>query len=136
MVARYSSAGKRLGASKAAGARFVAQQGWFGFASVVTLALVVMLLPTHTRTLANGSVFALNDPSRILRLPVTINKSEIIRFEQPFATALVANPEYADITPLTDRSLYIIGKKVGETRVTVLDRAERLLGVIDVEVRR
>jgi pilus assembly protein CpaC len=135
VVARYSSARRRLDtASKAAGARFVAQQGLFAFAAVLALALVVLLLPAHTRALANGLVFALDDPSRIARLAVTINKSETIRFKQSFAKALVASPEYADIAPLTDRSLYIIGKKVGQTRVTVLDKDERLLSVIDVEI--
>src|SRR5215813_12566528 len=133
MVARYWSAGNKPGtASRVAGARLLAQQGLFGFAWVVTLALVVLLL--HTQALANGLVFALDDPSRIARLAVTINKSETIRFKQSFAKALVASPEYADIAPLTDHSLYIIGKKIGQTRVTVLDDHERLLSVIDVEI--
>jgi pilus assembly protein CpaC len=135
VVTRYSSAPRLLGAaSRAAGARFAAQQGLFDVAWVVALALVVLLLLTHTRALANGVVFALDDPSRIARLAVTINKSETVRFKQAFAEALVAAPEYADIAPLTDHSLYIIGKKVGQTRVTVLDQDKRLLSVIDVEI--
>ena len=137
VVVRYASVLWRPPtASRVARARFVAQQGLFGFASVISLVLVVLLLPVHTQVLANGNglVLALDDPSRIARLAVTINKSETIRFKQSFAKALVASPEYADIAPLTDRSLYIIGKKVGQTRVTVLDKDERLLSVIDVEI--
>src|SRR5262245_18666958 len=115
VVVRYASVLWRPPtASRVARARFVAQQGLFGFASVISLVLVVLLLPIHTQVLANGNglVIALDDPSRIARLAVTINKSETIRFKQSFAKALVASPEYADIAPLTDRSLYIIGKKV------------------------
>src|SRR5262249_618231 len=98
VVARYSGARRGLGtASNAAGARFVAQQGLFALASVVALALLVLLPPAHTRALANGLVFALDDPSRIARLAVTINKSETVRFKQSFAKALVASPEYADV---------------------------------------
>jgi pilus assembly protein CpaC len=48
--------------------------------------------------------------------------------------ALVANAEIADVVPLTDRSIYIVGKKIGMTRITVLDDAKHLLGVIEVEV--
>jgi pilus assembly protein CpaC len=114
--------------------RSVAQQGAFGVASVAALALVSLLSAIPTRTLANGGVLALNDPSHIARLAVTINKSETIRFKQPYAEALVASPEYADIAPLTDHAIYIIGKKVGQTRVTVLDKDKRLLNVIDVEI--
>src|SRR5262249_13890390 len=134
VFARYWGAGRRLGtAARAAGSPLVAHQGLFGIASVVMLAFV-LLLPTQALANGNELIFALDDPSRIARLAVTINKSETIRFKQSFAKALVASPEYADIAPLTDRSLYIIGKKVGQTRVTVLDDHERLLSVIDVEI--
>ena len=112
----------------------MAPRGWFGFASAVILALAGSLQIAHTQALANGGIIALNDPSRIARLAVTINKSETIRFTRPYAEALVANPDYADVAPLTDHAIYIIGKKVGQTRVTVLDKDKRLLGVIDVEI--
>ena len=36
--------------------------------------------------------------------------------------------------PLTDRSLYVLGKKIGTTNVSVYDAAKQLVGVIDVEV--
>jgi pilus assembly protein CpaC len=116
------------------GARPEARRGVFRKALLPALTLMALLLATHSRALANGGVLALDDPSRIARLAVTINKSETVRFKQPFAEALVASPEYADIAPLTDHAIYIIGKKVGQTRVTVLDRDKRLLSVIDVEI--
>lgn len=83
---------------------------------------------------ANGGALPLTDPSLISHIKVTINKSQTIRFTKPFAEALVASAEYADVTPLTDHALYVIGKKIGQTRVTVLDREKHLLGVVDVEI--
>ena len=62
----------------------MAPRGWFGFASAVIVALAGSLQIAHTQALANGGIIALNDPSRIARLAVTINKSETIRFKQPF----------------------------------------------------
>jgi pilus assembly protein CpaC len=130
----YAEVRPKMQRMNAPWARSMAPRGWFGFASAVILALAGSLQIAHTQALANGGIIALNDPSRIARLAVTINKSETIRFTRPYAEALVANPDYADVAPLTDHAIYIIGKKVGQTRVTVLDKDKRLLGVIDVEI--
>jgi pilus assembly protein CpaC len=104
--------------------------------SGLAMALLVLIgLPGSVPPVdANGGSVALNDPTRIWRLKITINKSETVRFGRAYGDALVANTEFADVTPLTDRALYIIGKRVGQTRVTVLDKEKRLMGVIDVEI--
>ena len=53
---------------------------------------------------------------------------------QPFASAVVGSPELVDALPMSDHRLYIQGKKVGTTNVSVFDQSMRLMGVIDVEV--
>jgi pilus assembly protein CpaC len=65
---------------------------------------------------------------------IPVNKSKTFRLDQPFATAVVGAPEIADALPMSDRSLYIQGKKIGTTNVSVFDTSMRLLGVLDVEV--
>src|SRR5262249_4063899 len=65
---------------------------------------------------------------------IPINKSKTFRLDQPFSTAVVGSPEIADALPMSDRSLYIQGKKLGTTNVSVFDTSMRLLGVLDVEV--
>ena len=40
----------------------------------------------------------------------------------------------ADVNPLTDRSLSILGKKNGTTRVSAYAEGKKLIGVFDVEV--
>ena len=45
-----------------------------------------------------------------------------------------AIPEIADVNPLTDRSLSILGKKNGTTRVSAYAEGKKLIGVFDVEV--
>ncbi len=69
-----------------------------------------------------------------LDVKVTLHKTETIRVAAPFTEALVGNAEVADVVPLTNRSIYIVGKKVGVTRLTLLDQEKQLLGVVDVEV--
>ncbi|WP_088346019.1 MULTISPECIES: type II and III secretion system protein family protein [Rhodomicrobium] len=67
-------------------------------------------------------------------IKVTLHKSETVRVGQPFTEALVGNAEVADVVPLTDRAIYIVGKKIGVTRLALLDKDKQLLGVVDVEV--
>jgi pilus assembly protein CpaC len=70
----------------------------------------------------------------IRRVVVTVNKSRSFRLDKTFSTALVGSPDIADVLPMTDRSLYVQGKKVGTTNVSVYDQAMMLVGVLDVEV--
>ncbi len=82
----------------------------------------------------NGKVYSAEPSTERLDVKVTLHKTETIRVAQPFSEALVGNADVADVVPLTNRSIYIVGKKVGVTRLTLLDQEKQLLGVIDVEV--
>ena len=67
-------------------------------------------------------------------LAVPINKSQVLRTDRPYAKALIGNPEIADVLPLTESSLYVLGKKPGTTSLTLYDRSNRLIAVLDVVV--
>jgi len=67
-------------------------------------------------------------------LAVPVNKSQVLRTDRAYAKALIGNPEIADILPLTDRSLYVLGKKNGTTSLTLYDGSNRLIAVLDVAV--
>ena len=75
-----------------------------------------------------------NEDSAVRHIVVTINKSRTLRIEKPFASAVVGSPDIVDALPMSDRTLYIQGKKVGTTNVSVFDQGMQLIGVIDVEV--
>jgi hypothetical protein len=65
---------------------------------------------------------------------VPFGKSEMIRTDTAFVDIVVADPETADVLPLTDRSLSILGKKIGSTRLSLYGEGKQLVGVFDVEV--
>lgn len=67
-------------------------------------------------------------------LAVPLNKSQVLRADRPYAKALVGNPEIADVLPLTNESLYVLGKKTGTTSLTLYDQGNMLLAVIDIVV--
>ena len=65
---------------------------------------------------------------------VTQGKSQTLQTTLGFVDLVVGDPEIADVMPLTDRTLYVLGKKLGTTNVSVYDAAKSLVGVIEVEV--
>lgn len=69
------------------------------------------------------------------RLKLTLNKSQTVKIGSAFADVLVGSSEIADVVPLSDRTLYLLGKKVGTTNVSLVDAERKLVGLIDIEVR-
>jgi pilus assembly protein CpaC len=74
------------------------------------------------------------DSGAVRHIVVTLFKSRTMRFDRPFASAVVGSPDIVDTLPMSDRELYIQGKKVGTTNISVFDNSMRLIGVLDVEV--
>src|SRR4051794_16523028 len=68
------------------------------------------------------------------QLEVPINKSQVLRTDRPYSKALIGNPAIADVLPLTDSSIYVLGKAAGTTSLTLYDRSSRLIAVLDVVV--
>ena len=63
-----------------------------------------------------------------------MGRSETFRFTVPFGEIVVGDPETADVNALSDRTLYVLGRKLGSTNITLFDDKKDLLAVIDVEV--
>jgi pilus assembly protein CpaC len=71
---------------------------------------------------------------RVKRITVITGRSETLRVSVPFAEVVVGDPETADVNPLSDRTMYVLGRKLGTTNVTLFDDQKRLVAVIDIEV--
>ncbi len=63
-----------------------------------------------------------------------IGKSQDVRTDASFVDITVGDPEVADVNPLTDHTLSILGKKIGTTRVSVYAEGKKLVGIFDIEV--
>jgi pilus assembly protein CpaC len=75
------------------------------------------------------------DGQTIRKLLVTVNKSRTIQTNRPFLRTVVAAPEMADVLPINNRTLYIQGKKIGNTNLSIFDDNGRIIEVIDLEVQ-
>ena len=71
---------------------------------------------------------------RTVAVTIAVGKTEDVRVDAPFSDITVGDPEVADVAPLTDHTLSILGKKIGTTRVTVYAEGKRQLGIFDIEV--
>jgi pilus assembly protein CpaC len=83
---------------------------------------------------AAARVIKLSADERVGRLQVVAGRSETLRVSLPFTEIVVGDPETADVNPLSDRTLYVLGKKLGTTNVTLFDEAKQIVAVIDIEV--
>src|SRR5258708_423061 len=61
------------------------------------------------------------EPEPVRQTVVTVHKSRTIQVAQPFAKAIVADGTIADALPMTNQMLYIQGKRVGTTTVSLFD---------------
>ena len=95
------------------------------FSSIAGRAILLAL------ALIAGAVLA---PAAPAPAPVTRAHGQVLRLETPFADVLVGNAEIADVLPLTDRSIYVLGKGLGTTRLTLYEKNKRLIAVIDLVV--
>jgi pilus assembly protein CpaC len=70
----------------------------------------------------------------VRHITVTLNKSKTLRFSEPFSSAVIGAPDIADILPMTEETLYVLGKKTGTTNISVFGADKRLIAVVDLEV--
>lgn len=82
--------------------------------------------PTIT-TLSDKSSFAGD-------FEIPVNKSQILKVDRAFKDILVGNPKIADVLPLTNRTLYILGKELGTTSLSIYGADKSLLAIVDLVV--
>lgn len=93
-------------------------------------------LPTATALVAAPAALAQDAGSGVHAgtLEVPVDKSEIVTSDRPIAKALIGSAEIADVLPVSNRSIYVLGKKVGTTSLTLYDQSGRVIAVMDVSV--
>ncbi len=67
-------------------------------------------------------------------LNVPMNRAVVVESETPFAELSIANPGIADISTLSDRTIYVLGKAPGRTTLTLLGGDGRLITNVEVRV--
>jgi pilus assembly protein CpaC len=58
----------------------------------------------------------------------------VIRVDRPVTDILVGSPEVADVMALSDRSVYVLGRKLGSTSLALYGENKQLIAVMDLTV--
>jgi len=83
--------------------------GLFGLAVVAT-----------TPAVGSAEILQLMNGSTSGILNVATNRAVVVESQEPFAELSIANPGIADISTLSDRTIYVLGKAPGRTTLTLL----------------
>lgn len=67
-------------------------------------------------------------------LEVPMNRAVVVESDVPFTELSIANPSIADISSLSDRTIYVLGKAPGRTTLTLLGGDGRLISNVEVHV--
>ena len=95
-------------------------------AALVSVAAIAVHAPAHAQF--SGAELHAGD------LEVAINKSQIVTADRRIDRAMIGNDAIADVLPVSDRSIYVLGKAIGTTSLTLYDSANRVIAVMDISV--
>jgi pilus assembly protein CpaC len=110
---------------------FPAALAGLGFRAAV-VALAATLLPAAG--LAQERQVRFVGAGDVVLLQMTPSKAMTIQTNVEFSEVVVGDPDIVDISPLTNRSLYLLAKKNGRTNVLFYDAQKKPVGMIDVDV--
>jgi pilus assembly protein CpaC len=102
--------------------------------TVLALLAVVAVLAFATAAFAQAVKVTKLTGAYAGELAVPLNKSQVLQTDAAFGRASVGNSEIADVLPLNDHTIYVLGKQVGLTNLTLYSKDDRPLAVLDISV--
>jgi len=103
-------------------------------AALVLGAAALLLSPASLGAAHAQRLLQIGGAKRSVLVTVAFGKTEDVRIDAPFTDIAIGDPDVADVTPLTDRTLSILGKKIGTTRVSIYSEGKVQVGIFDIEV--
>ena len=118
MAARFTGRGGDAG--RGAGRNWQEQFRLLASLALLTLgATAILLAPGSLREASAQRLLQISGAKRSVSVTVAVGKTEDVRIDAAFTDITIGDSEVADISPLTDRTISILGKKIGTTRVTL-----------------
>ncbi|MEE9428727.1 MAG: type II and III secretion system protein family protein [Paracoccaceae bacterium] len=96
--------------------------------------VVGLTLSIGTAPVASAETLRVMQGSASSALNVSMNRAVVVESDEPFAEVSIANPGIADISTLSDRTLYVLGKAPGRTTLTLLGPDARLITNVEIHV--
>jgi len=67
-------------------------------------------------------------------IQIPAGKSEVLDVPEAYTDLMLADPTVADVLPLTTRSVYVVGKKMGSTVLSIYGPGKRLIAAANIVV--
>jgi pilus assembly protein CpaC len=99
-----------------------------------TAGLLGLALSTTAMTQVAAQTLQIMEGASTSALDIPLNRAVVVESDVPFAELSVANPGIADISTLSDRTIYVLGKAPGRTTLTLLGPDGRLIANVEVQV--
>ncbi|ESX95795.1 type II and III secretion system protein family protein [Mesorhizobium sp. LNJC405B00] len=108
-------------------------QGFWMRVAAAALSCLAALLTSSLRAEAADRFIDVSNPS-VHRIFLPMSQSVTLQVSANLGDIVVGDEKIADAQPMTDRTLYVIGKSAGTTTVNLFSPEKRSLGVIQIEV--
>lgn len=103
-------------------------------ATGITMMAATSSLVTTNFAHAESGVIHLSASQNAKTMKITKAKPKTVRTDRSFSEIVVGDPEVATVSPLTDRSFYVVGTAPGTTGIALYDSDSNLVGLLDIEV--
>lgn len=101
---------------------------------VASLALVAGLMVSPAIVNAETYKLGFAEDLNSGELDLAIGKNQIINTPKPFDQVIIGNPKVADIRPITNRQVLILGKAPGHTNLVFRGAGQDIIAMMDVMV--
>jgi pilus assembly protein CpaC len=81
-----------------------------------------------------GDALAADAGSSSAPIVIGLGKSKLVELPSAYSDVMIADPKIADILPLNNHSVYVVGKAMGSTALTVYGTGKRVIYSSDVLV--
>jgi len=101
--------------------------------NVCSVSLIIWAGLIQLAAAEEGFLNIINEKPNVL-IEVPVSRSIVAQSAFPFSDVAIADPKIADFSILSDTSIYILGKKPGQTTLTFLNQNDELISNISVKV--
>lgn len=101
---------------------------------IVLAGLLGLFLVAPLARQASAEVLRVVNGAPSSSLNIAMNRAVVVESDTPFSELSIANPGIADISTLSDRSIYVLGKAPGRTTLTILGLDGQLIANVEVQV--
>jgi pilus assembly protein CpaC len=99
-----------------------------------TAGLLGLALSTTAMTEVAAQTLRIAEGAPTSALNVPMNRAVVLESDSPFGEVSIANPGIADISTLSDKTIYVLGKAPGRTTLTLLGPDGKLISNVEVQV--